>query len=120
MNQPVTVQQDGLTITTNTVSEADLRAELGMPAPAAAPPGAPPNGHAAADPPPPDDKPREMPARDDKGRFLARAEATTPPGELPEGEPAPPEPESPGVEDARRPSPKHLASRTRAIIRSRA
>ena len=63
MPDPVTVDHGGLTVTTNTASEADLRAELTRDAPAEAPVSEP---SAAA----PTDA--AAPVRDEKGRFLKR------------------------------------------------
>jgi hypothetical protein len=72
MADSVSVEHGGVTITTNTASEADLRTEM------EAPPEAPPSGDAAG-----------APVRDPKGRF-AKTEAATP---LAEAAPPPEPPE---------------------------
>jgi hypothetical protein len=64
MAESVSVEHGGVTITTNTASEADLRTEM------EAPPEAPPSTDAAA------------PVRDPRGRF-AKTENATPPAEAP-------------------------------------
>jgi hypothetical protein len=61
MPDPVTVDHGGLTVTTNTATEADLRAELTRGD--AAPEAAPDKSEAAPAEPPP-------PVRDEKGRFV--------------------------------------------------
>ena len=73
----VSVEHGGVTISTNTVSEADLRAE--MEAPAAAPQG---DGDGT-----PHDQTPAPPVRDPKGRF-AKTEAQPPPAEAPVAEPS--------------------------------
>src|SRR5262245_46396273 len=80
MGDSVTVDHGGLTVTTNTATEADLRAELARddPAPAAAPP---PDAPPAETPPPT----VAEPPRDEKGRFVAKEAAAAP------AEPAPPD-----------------------------
>jgi len=87
MSQPVTVQHGGVEITTNTASEADLRAELTRDDPAAETP-APESVKAEAAAP-------TTPTRDAQGRFVAKSEAAPvaePP--TPPAEPAP-APETP-------------------------
>src|SRR5215470_12069979 len=69
---PVTVEHGGMTVTTNTASEADLLKELETPAETPAAPA-----EVAATPSEP-----KPPTRDEKGRF-AKTEAATPPAELP-------------------------------------
>src|SRR5436190_18115514 len=69
MADSVTVDHGGLTVTTNTASEADLRAELTRDDAPAAP--------ASSDAPAADDAPA-APVRDDKGRFLKREGAAEP------------------------------------------
>jgi hypothetical protein len=85
LTPPVTVEQGGLTVTTNTASEADLRAELARDQPPADVPqasapdaAAAPAGDAAAAPPP---------ARNEKGQFVKKADAPV--------EVAPPAPSEP-------------------------
>jgi hypothetical protein len=90
---PVTVEHGGVTITTNTASEADLRAEMTRDAPAqdAAGDRSTPQETATPPPPGPADAPAAPgPARDEHGRFT-RTEAATPPAELPEAAPEAPE-----------------------------
>lgn len=70
MADSVTVEQGGLTVTTNTASEADLRAELTRDEPPVAE-GAPADPPGAAPPAPPAE-------RDPKGRFLKRDLGTAP------------------------------------------
>src|SRR4030095_4981066 len=117
MSQPVTVTHGGVEITTNTVSEADLRTEMG--APAAVPAGAPAGGDVPADSAPPPEAPAAPapPVRDEKGRFT-RAEADTPPAELPDPT-LPLEPPGPTEGEARPPSesPRHspIARMNRAL-----
>jgi hypothetical protein len=75
-HESVTVDHGGLSITTNTASEADLRAEMEAPA-AELPPAAPPS---PTPDPPPSEPPAEAPAtppRDEKGRFT-RSEPPAP------------------------------------------
>lgn len=83
MAESVTVEHGGVEITTNTMSEADLRTEMEAPAtpdpqevPAAPPEGETPAQAAAR-------------ARDEKGRFAPKAAAAEPPPE-PVAEPEPP------------------------------
>src|SRR5262245_8177973 len=90
---PVTVAHGGLTITTNTASEADLRAELTRdekPSGDAPESSAPP---AAAAPPETAAAPPTGPVRDAQGRFVKTGAPPAP--ALPDtAEPAP-EPEAP-------------------------
>lgn len=77
MPDSVTVDHAGLTVTTNTASEADLRAELEAP---------PPDASSASSEAPTAETPADAagPVRDDKGRFLKREAATAPePSALP-------------------------------------
>ena len=91
MPDSVTHTHDGVTVTTNTASEADLRAEMGRPAPGpdtpAAPEMPPPTPEAA----PADAGDATAPVRDEKGRFVKRE---TEPGspEAPAADAAPVEP----------------------------
>jgi hypothetical protein len=83
MTDSVSVEHGGMTITTNTASEADLRAEMTAPEPPA------PQGDGDSRPlesttPPP-------PVRDPQGRF-AKADGQTPPAEAPLPLEAPSEP----------------------------
>ena len=84
MPDPVTITHDNVTVTSNTVSEADLRAELTAGDAAAAPAAAPVEGAPAAEP---------GPVRDEHGRFVKRegapAEAAAPESATPAPEPAP-------------------------------
>jgi hypothetical protein len=82
MADSVTVDHGGVTITTNTASEADLRAE--MEAPAAPPEAAPESAPAEAAPP----ADAAAPVRDEKGRFVPR-KAAEPAAPEPEAAPAP-------------------------------
>jgi hypothetical protein len=75
-NPSVTVEHGGLTVTTNTASEADVRAALEQDAPAA--PDSPTAGLIASF-----ETPAQERARDEKGRF-ARTEPAAPPAELPD------------------------------------
>jgi hypothetical protein len=85
MPDSVSVEHGGVTITTNTATEADLRTEMEAPAEPPAPQG---DGDAR----PLDGGPPPPPVRDPKGRF-AKTEAQTPPAEAPVEEPsAAPEP----------------------------
>jgi hypothetical protein len=113
MSQPVTVTHGGLEVTTNTMSEADLRTEMG--APVAVPAGAPAGASAEAAPAdsaPPPEAPAApaapAPVRDEKGRFTrAEGEPATP--APPAAEPALPL-EPPAPPDEARPkeeSPRH-------------
>jgi len=81
MADSVSVEHGGVTITTNTATEADLRTEMEAPSAPAAPQG---DGDArpldGGTPPPP--------VRDPKGRF-ARTEAQTPPAGVPQEPTAP-------------------------------
>jgi hypothetical protein len=94
MSQPVTINHDGFTVTTNTGSEADLRAALETPGPAPTPAGAatptPPAGDTASG----SGEPVSTAVRDDKGRFVKR-EAAAPP------EAAPALPLTPATEPAK-------------------
>jgi hypothetical protein len=89
MPDPVTVDHGGLTVTTNTATEADLRAELtrGDAAPETATPALPLEG-TASEPPPKE--------RDEKGRFVKRdPDAATAPATAAPSEPPPPAEEKP-------------------------
>ena len=92
MADSVSVEHGGVTVTTNTASEADLRAELQGPPPQESADSADSAPAASA------------PVRDDKGRF-AKAEPATPPVETPPAPEAAPEADT---TPARDPSlPKH-------------
>ena len=83
MAESVSVTNGGVTITTNTASEADLRTEMEAPA---ADPSTPPGEPAAPAPP--------ATGRDAQGRFLPKADAAAPPAE------AAPAPEAAAAPDA--------------------
>lgn len=100
MPDPVTVDHGGLSVTTNTASEADLRAELERPAPGTEPLAAPetPEGTPAD---------AAAPVRDEKGRFLKRDAAAPSAGSPPPAEAtpdAPPPPAEPAPSDGK---PRH-------------
>jgi hypothetical protein len=102
MSESVSVEHGGVTITTNTASEADLRTEM------EAPPEAPPSTDAAA-----------APVRDPRGRF-AKTESATPLAEAaPPPEPAtdtePPARGGPAARDATLPRHNPIARLNQAL-----
>jgi len=88
MPESVTVDHDGTTITTNTMSEAALRTEMEAP-PTPDPQSPAPEGETAAE--------QAARARDEKGRFAKQAatEAATPPAEAPAAPEPVPDPDQP-------------------------
>ena len=91
MPDPVTVDHGGLTITTNTASEADLRAELTRDAPA--------ESLKETSESLKETLPAE-PVRDDKGRFVKREVGTAPASEAEQGRIEPNKAEAPQAEPA--------------------
>jgi hypothetical protein len=86
MADSVSVEHGGMTITTNTATEADLRTEMEAPAV--------PTSQGDGDARPLDAGTPPPPVRDPQGRF-AKAEAQTPPAEAPAAEPTEVAPEPP-------------------------
>jgi hypothetical protein len=115
--QSVTVESGGMTVTSNTAnSEADLLKEL-------EPPAAPqPGGTPAADgedAPPSAARESSPPVRDEKGRF-ARAEAATPPAELPDVEASDAAEATPGSSEQKEHPRNHFQARVNKLTQQKA
>jgi hypothetical protein len=86
MAESVTVEHGGVSITTNTASEADLRTEMEAPAPSSAPESLKETSESL--------KETAAPVRDDKGRFAPKSDAAaapeTPAPAAPPADPAAP------------------------------